>query len=562
MRPVIFLILRFIYADYIIYLVNYIVCRKRYWYMKKLARNTACFALACCLMLGCAGCSRSDDSADGYLDLLDSPSTTLNNVWYNTGGIFRCAVFDSLVTTNADMKTIRPALAETYEASDDGLTYTFVLRENAKWHDGESVTAEDVLFSLKTLLRSEEVNGLLASAFGYIEGAERFQSGSTEEISGCILEGSTLTFRLTSRVGSFLNAMAQFAILPEHILGGIRPEDLEADEYWTLPIGCGPYRITESVPGSHFILERNPDWYGAKPGIEKICLRVGMEDPVSAVESGELDFYVTNDPEEIAQLKGVDTCTDHRLNVLFPAYLIFNLSEDEGVNEDLKDARVRKALLMAIDREVIVNAIFPGSTVSDTLVPAWDSWYLKDGEAYAFDPDGAKALLHEAGYDFSQTLRLRYFTKGQATADLMSAIAVYWRAIGLQVDLEMFDGSGSKHMFQTRDYDVCYKRLSAFNHAAIYEEMAGSGVMQMSIYNMPVYDALIGRLDVTLDDGTRETLVEQLQRLDQEHLLRLPLFTLENVAFVNEARFAMPEAYGNLWYRYDLCFEDWRLLGE
>ncbi len=528
--------------------------------MRKSAKKLACVLMVWCLMLACVGCGGSTVSADGTLDLLDCPSTTLNNVWYNTGGIFRCAVFDSLVSSDADMKTIKPALAEEYEASDDGLTYTFVLRSNAKWHDGADVTAQDVLFSVKMLLRTKEVNGLLESALGYIEGAESYRSGSAEEISGLTLDGRTITFRLTTPVSSFLNAMAQFAILPQHLLGDVAAQDLETHPYWNHPVGCGPYKITQSVPNDSFLLERNAAWYGSKPGIAKIRLKVSMDDPVAAMQAGELDFYVTNDPEEIAELKGVDNCTDHRLNVLFPAYLIFNLSEDADVNEYLKDVRVRKALLMALDRTTIVNAVFPGSTVSDTLVPAWDRLYLEEAEVYEFDPAGAKQLLEEAGFDFSQTIRLRYFTKGQATADLMNSIAVYWRAIGIQVDLEMFEGSGSAHMFRTRDYDVCYKRLSAFNHAAIYEEMAGSGVMQTSIYNMPVYDDLIGQLDVTLDDKTAGEIVARLQKLDQEHLLRLPLFALVNVAYVNETRFEMPEAYGNLWYRYDLRFEDWRLL--
>ncbi len=528
--------------------------------MGKTAKKLVCILLAGWLMLGCSGCAGTTASGDGYLDLLDSPSTTLNNIWYNTGGIFRCAVFDSLVSTAADMKTITPALAEKYESTEDGSSYTFFLRKNAKWHDGEAVTTEDVLFSVKMLLRSEEINGLLVSAFGYIEGAQSYKDGTAAEISGITLEGSRISFRLTMPEGSFLNAMAQFAILPEHILGDVAPEDLEANAYWDSPVGCGPYQITESVPGDYFILERSASWYGSKPGIEKIRLKLSMEDPVAAMQAGTLDFYVTNDPEEIAQLKGADNCTEHRLNVLFPTYLIFNLSEDAGVNADLKDVRVRKALLMAIDRKTIVEAIFPGSTVSDTLVPAWDSWYLQGGEDYSFDPAKARQLLEEAGFDFSRTIRLRYFTKGQATADLMSAIAVYWRAVGIQVELEMFEGSGSKHMFQIRDYDVCYKRLSAFDHAAIYEEMAGSGVMQTSIYNMPIYDELLERMYVTRDDAARQALADQLQKLDQKHMLRLPLFSLVNVAYVNEVRFAMPEAYGNLWYRYDLCFEDWRLL--
>ncbi len=527
--------------------------------MKNITRKWICILFVLTVILQGIGCSKQAPSGEGYLDLMASPSTTLNNVWYNTGGIFRCAVFESLVSMEADMKTIHPALAKGFEGSEDGLTYTFTLRQHVKWHDGETFDPEDVLFSLEALLRSEEVNGILESAFRYIEGAEAYREGEAENISGCSVDGNQLTIHLTTPVGNFLYAMAQFAILPEHILGEVEPKELENHEYWNRPIGCGAYKLQEPLQDDCFYLERNKEYYGAKPGIEKICLKVSHEDPVSAMKEGELDFYVTNDPEEIAELKGAEHCTDHRLNVLFPAYLIFNLSEDAGTNEDLKDAQVRKALLMAIDRETIVDAIFPGSTVSDTMVPAWDSWYWEEGEDFSFHPEEAKKLLEEADFDFDKTIRLRYFTKGQSTADLMNAIAVYWRAIGVKVDLQLFEGSGSEHMFQTRDYDICYKRLSAFNHAAIYEEMAGTGVMQTSIYQMPIYDELLEELSVTLEDQKRIEIVAQMQMLDQEQLLRLPLFALVNVAYVNEDRFGMPEAYGNLWYRYDLRFEDWRL---
>ncbi len=528
--------------------------------MKKIAKRLLSTMLACTLLISCFGCTDTDTSADGYLDLMNSPSTTLNNVWYNTGGVFRCAVFDSLVSMDADMKTIKPAIAKEYDSDNDGLTYTFTIRNDVRWHDGEKLDASDVLFSMKTVLRSEEVNGLLASAFQYIEGAQDYADGKTEELKGIAVKENTIEITLTTPVGSFLSAMAQFAILPEHILGNVAPKDLEANAYWNKPVGCGPYKITEAVLNDYFILERNTEYYGERPGIEKIRLRVTMDDPVAAMRAGELDFYVTNDPEEIAKLKGAKNCTSHSLNVLFPAYLIFNLSNDDGVNESLKDARVRKALLMAIDRETIVDAIFPGSTVSDTMVPAWDSWYLEEGEDYTFNQEEARKLLKEADFDFSKTIRLRYFTKGQSTADLMSSIAVYWREIGIKVELEKFESSGSEHMFKTRDYDVCYKRLSAFNHAAIYEEIAGTGIMQTSIYNMPIYDELMEELAITLDDNKRKEIVDSMQELDKEQMLRLPLFALDNVAYVNEARFEMPEAYGNMWYRYDLCFDDWRLV--
>ncbi len=527
--------------------------------MKRHIKSLICIILSIAMSVCCSGCKKEEASSDEYLDLMNSPSTTLNNIWYNTGGIFRCALFDALVATEADMLTIKPAIAKDYIIADDGLKYDFILRDDVIWHDGEKLDAEDVVFSIKTMLRTTEVNGLLSSAFRYIEGAEAYIEQEAEVITGLRTEGNRISIKLVSPAASFLDATAQLAILPEHLLGDVAPDEIEADDYWKKPVGCGPYKITEATD-EYFILERNKDYYGAEPGVEKIKLKINVEDPVLAMQEGILDFYVTNDPEEIARLNGAESCSSHRLNILFPAYLIFNLSNDEGANEDLKDVRVRKALLMAIDRKSIVDVIFPSSTVSDTMIPAWDSRYSDDEGEYEFNPERAKALMEEAGFDFDKTIRLRYFTKGQSTADLMSAIAVYWRAIGVKVSLELFEGSGSTHMFQTRDYDVCYKRLSAFNHAAIYEEMAGDGVMQESIYNMPIYDRLISTLATTIGDENRKEIIKEMQKLDREQLLRLPLFTLATVAYVNEARFEMPEAYGNLWYRYDLHFEDWRIV--
>ncbi len=515
------------------------------------------------LMIFLCGCSLKTTTAseEDALLLVDSPATTLDNVWYNPGGIFRCAVFESLLLVDADRKELHCALAKDYKVSEDGLVYTFILRKDVTWHDGEAFDAEDVVFSIKAALRSDEINGIFKAAFQNIEGEEAYRSGKSNEVTGIAAEDNVLTISLTSPIGDFLDAMAQFAVLPEHLLGDVEPKALPQSDFWKKPVGCGRYQVSK-LEDETFYLEAYSDYYGKKPGIKKIQLALNEENPVEALREGRLDFYVSNDPEEIAQLKGVETCSEHHLNIMFPTYLILNLSQDEGVNESLKDVRVREALLLAIDRETIIDAVFPGSSVTNTLVPTWDKWYLESAKEYHYDPEKAKALLEEAGFDFSKEIRLRYSVKGTSTADLMNAIAVYWKAVGIQVDLAKFEGSGSEHMFNIRDYDICYKRLSAFDHVAIYSEVQGEGIMQTALYNQPVYDEYIAQLGITQQDSQRMELVKQMQQLDQQYLLRIPLFSLANIAYVNDAHFNMPDAYGNLWYRYDLKFEKWKLVNK
>ncbi len=527
-------------------------------YMKmKLFKKLICAVLCFSALMSVIGCSSSQ--SNGCVELTDSPSTTLDNVWYNPGGVFRCAVFDSLLTIDSDMENISASLAESYEVSEDEKTVTFTLRDGVLWHDGEVFDSNDVLFSVKSVLRSDEINGVISSAFKSIVGAEAYSAGETESISGVGVNGNKIAFRIDGNIIEFIQAIIQFAILPEHILGETAPNDIPLSEYWKKPVGTGCYRIVEAVENEYFLLEANNSYFGKKPGIKNMRIHLNKSDCVTAMKEGSLDFYVTNDPGEISKMKGADNCSDHRLNILFPAYLIMNFSEDGNISEYLKDERVRRALLIAIDREVITEAIFPGSSVSNTLVPTWDSWYWNDAQVYEYNPEKARELLVEAGFDFSRTLRLRYSTKGQSTADLMSAIAVYWQEIGIKVDLQKFDGSGSEHMFNIRDFDVCYKRLSAFDRPSIYEEISGDSVMQQSLLNMPIYDELINELSLTNNESRRKEIVCLMQQLDQEYLLRLPLFSLANVAYVNDTRLIMPDVYGNLWYRYDLCFSEWRL---
>ncbi len=529
----------------------------------RFVRRLSVVLISVMLLTMIGGCSSDENaiSEDEILQLVDSPSTTLDNVWYNPGGIFRCAVFESLLLADANMKEVKGALAKEYEVSDDGRLYTFTLRNDVTWHDGEKFDAEDVLFSVKTALRSDEINGLFTAAFQHIEGATDFCEGKSEEVSGIVIEGSVLTIALTSSIADFVSAMAQFAILPEHILGDVDPNQLSQHEFWKSPIGCGSYKVVKAEENC-FYLEAYEDYYGKQPGIKRIQMATKVENPVEALQEGSLDFYVSNDPEEIAQLKGLENCSEHQLSIMFPTYLILNVSEDEGVNESLKDVRVREALLRAIDRATLIEALFPGSSVINTLIPAWDEWYLPDAKEYSYDPEEAKALLEEADFNFSKELRLRYSVKGTSTADLMEAIAVYWRAVGIKVNVEKFEGSGSEHMFNIRDYDICYKRLSAFDYATIYGEVQGDGVMQAKLYNQPIYDELIGRLEMTLDKSERKEIVYEMQRLDQQSLFRIPLFALATNAYVNNAHLDVPEIYGNLWYRYDLCFEQWKLVNE
>lgn len=134
------------------------------------------------------------------------------------------------------------------------------------------------------------------------------------------------------------------------------------------------------------------------------------------------------------------------------------------MNEKIADPRIRRALLMAIDRENLLNALFAGlGNVANSGVPTTAAEYDATLDTYAYDPEAAKALLVEAGFDFNETIKLRYYAGDTASISLMEAIAYSWEEIGVKVDVAKFQGSSTEELFSIRDYDFSLKALSAFS---------------------------------------------------------------------------------------------------
>ncbi|MEQ8653821.1 MAG: ABC transporter substrate-binding protein [Kiloniellales bacterium] len=284
-----------------------------------------------------------------------------------------------LVRNTRDATGIEPDLAESWTISEDGKTYTFTLRENAKFSDGSQVKASDVKFSIERL-RDDE-GSVFGSMFNVIT-----------DIS--VPDDRTVVFTLAEPTTPFLSVLALFAaaILPEAAVTG------DYDGFSEKPIGAGAFRMTDWRRGDRIILEANEHyWEAGMPklaGVEWIYIP-NDNTRILQLQAGEIDAMIFVPFNRIAELE-----KDPDINVnLDPSSRMDHILINHA-NAPLDDVRVRKALAQGIDVDSIIKAVtFGYGTPANSYIPAGGMYYNPDNPRYTQDQEAAKALLKEAGVE-------------------------------------------------------------------------------------------------------------------------------------------------------------------
>ncbi len=329
-----------------------------------------------------------------------------------------------------------PVLAESYEASEDGLSYTFTLREGLKFSNGRDLTADDVKYTFERFFSPDTAS---PGTFIYemIAGAPEYMNGEAEEVSGVqVVDDRTVQFTLSRPEYTFLIRMA----LPfTSIVAREGVEEAGAD-FARKPLGAGPFTLESWESGQRAVFVRNPNYYReGYPKVDRIVIDIGIDPSVGVlrVESGEADltwdFLSTADYARISQ----DPNLSDQLILIqsFPniAYATLNVRE-----APLSDVRVRQALNMAVDRERLVQVMGGLAVPLYGMIPPIVSGYNPDLTPIPYDPEGAKALLAEAGYPdgFSTTIHTVNFPNATRVAE---ALAQDLGQVGVQVELITLD---------------------------------------------------------------------------------------------------------------------------
>ena len=367
-------------------------------------------------------------------------------------------VFETLLTFDKDLKSA-PAAATGYDVSADGKTYTFHLRPDAKWSDGQPVTAKDFVYSFKRIL-NPETSAEYASFFSEagILGAKDYNAGkgNADSVGVRAKDDRTLEFQLEQPSGYFPNLVALWVVPP------LRADIVEKDGWAQSPatyIGNGPYMMSDWVHQDHITLVPNPNHTGTKPHLTKLTLLMveSAAADYAAYRNGERDWTlvpdadvqsVRNDP----QLKN----QAHEYTELTTFWLQINQAK-----APLNNPLVRKALSKAIDRQAMIRDIAQGvGTPATSFIPPGMPGYQGDlGKDIDFDPAAAKDLLKQAGFaDPSQFPQL-HFRFGTTTANQTRAEFIQAQLkqnLGIDIVLESMESKAFQAAFKNKDYDLSW----------------------------------------------------------------------------------------------------------
>ena len=389
-------------------------------HMTRTAASTALVVLAMVVALtGCSTGQRVDlgDGAEGGViaaiagepDQLDPHKTSA----YFSFEVLE-NVFDTLVEPDENLQ-MRPALAESWEVSDDELTWTFRLRPGVTFHDGSPLTAEDVAFSYNRIIDEELTN------------VDKFSAVTSVEAP----DPATVVIRVDRPVPNMLTNLGGFKGMAI-----VSRRNVESGEIATHPVGTGPFAFANQRSGDSITLVANPDYWDGAPEISGVRFRFISEPStaLSALQAGEIDWTDSVPPQRVQQLRNDESIT----LAVEPSNDYWYLALNEA-REPWNDVRVRQAIAYAIDRDAIVQATSYGTAAKNQLaIPEGNPWYVPYDRYDEGGLDKARELLDEAGVR-PRNLDMLVTTDYPETVTAAQIVADNLAPLGITVNIRTVD---------------------------------------------------------------------------------------------------------------------------
>ena len=490
--------------------------------------------------------------------------------------IFQLQYSTLLSTSSADF-TPDSGLAESWEASADGLTWTYTLRPDLLWSDGTPLTANDVVYTFDRILngRYEQRN------YGnYVRNITSVEATDDRTVVMTTREPSPIMERLA------------VYILPEHVWSSVDAKAVksfanEPEPGQTL-VGSGPFLVVERRTGQFIRMVANDNYYKGRPNVDELVFRVYNNPDAlgQALVKGEIDIATGLTADVFSTLEGQEGITTYAGSYSGFNELAFNMGAalTDGTpigdgNPHMQDQKVRLAISHAIDRQQMVDRILDGyGTPGSTIIPPLYSTLHTDPGTQGYDPALANQILDDAGYPMGpdgvrigpdgEPMRYRLFVRSDSDSSVKSGeyFKSYLAAIGIEADIKPVDenalfeiiGRGEFDMFEwgwvvepDPDYQLstftCGKR-SYEDGGEIYADLSDS------FFCNEEYDALYAQQAVTTDQAARAEIVKQMQQIIYDNVAYVVTYYYDNLEAYRSDRFegfvGQPEGSGSLLFQY------------
>ncbi len=411
--------------------------------MRWLLNSLALAALLAAVALAAPGHVSAAGNNSVTMGMWSSPGNSTLPHFYHLGyarAVYRLA-FSSLLEWDDNLNIV-PRMAESFEVSEDGKTYLFKIRQDALWHDGQPVTSKDVEFTI-LCLTDPDYAFMDFNLVSGISGAKARKKGESKDLPGFrIIDDKTFEVQTDGVFAPLLDGFTELHILPHHVLKDIAVKDLAKSEFAANPtVGCGPYQFVKYATDQYVEFVRFDKFFLGAPKIERAFIRIVSPDTaIAQLERGELDLVLGETlgdiPNiEIARLQKAQNLNIQTASSPFTQGMMFNCQK-----EDLKNPKVRQAFAHAINAKGVVDKILVGGGIV-TAIPraAGYPYYLEEPKPYEYNPDKARKMLEEAGWNKERVLQLAVPTGNKERMQWATVAHQNLTEIGIKAELTQYD---------------------------------------------------------------------------------------------------------------------------
>ena len=418
-------------------------------------------------------------------------------------------VFEGLMKPTPE-GDLTPAIASDYQVSEDRLTYTFTLRDGVKFHNGDTVTAEDVVYSIQRCAAATETGIVPVEAFSNITDIQA-------------PDASTVIITLAQPDNEFLSYMTT-AVLPA-----------DYDQQDTDPVGTGPFKFVSRAAQDSIVLEKFDEYWGTPAQLDQVTFKIieNADSLLMSLQSGAIDLCAHLTSTQVAQLGEDFDVAEGTMNLVQALYL-------NNAVEPFDNELVRQALCYAIDKQAIIDLAFDGygSPIGSSMYPAFGKYFDESlTDYYPHDTEKAKELLAQAGYPDGFSMTITVPSNYKPHMDTAQVLVQQLAEVGITAEIQAVEWeSWVSDAYTNRQFQSTVVGVDASNMTAraLLERFTSTADNNFINYSNADYDALFAQAQATADDAEQTALYKEMEKNLTEHAANVYIQDLADLVAVRK----------------------------